>query len=153
MINATLCYVKQNWKTLMMHRVKKENDIHEGKYNGLWWKFEFWESPEECCIREIKEESWLDIVKPTLKGILTFPNFAKNQDRLVFVFTSDNFKWDLCDCEEWNLEWIDDEKLLDLPLWEWDKIFLPWLLEERFFSWKFIYKSWKLIQHSVIFYK
>ena len=75
MINATLCYVKNGNKTLMLHRIKKENDIHEGKWNGLGGKMEAGETPEECVIREVREESGLQIQNPALRGVLTFPNF------------------------------------------------------------------------------
>ena len=72
---ATLCYIRQNNKTLMLHRVKKKNDIHQDKWNGLGGKFLPGETPEECVVREVKEESGLHIIKPELKGILTFPEF------------------------------------------------------------------------------
>jgi len=85
---ATLCYIKDNStnKTLMLYRNKKENDYHEGKWNGLGGKFELGETPEECAIRELKEESGLTVENPKLKGLLTFPNFDGVDDWYVFVF-------------------------------------------------------------------
>ena len=91
MILATLCYVKRDGHTLMIHRNKRPNDIHEGKWNGLGGKFEAGESPEDCVIREVSEESGLIIRAPHLHGILTFTNF-KGNDWYVFVYTAENFR-------------------------------------------------------------
>ena len=88
---GTLCYIKKNNKTLMLHRVKKENDMHKNKWNGLGGKLIPGESPEECVIREIKEESGLNIKTPSLKGIITFPKFDNIEDWLVFVFTANQY--------------------------------------------------------------
>ena len=149
---ATLCYLKQNNKTLMLHRVKKENDMHEGKWNGLGGKFEPGETPEECVIREIEEESGLKIVNPTLHGWISFPAFDDIKDWFVFLFSATEFSGELIESDEGNLEWIRDEKITSLNLWEGDKIFMDWINKEKFFSAKFIYKNKKLKSHSVIFY-
>ena len=149
---ATLCYVRDQNKTLMLHRVKKENDMHEGKWNGLGGKFHQGESPEDCVIREVKEESGLEINNPKLKGFITFPNFSKNVDWHVFMFVAEEFKGDLIESAEGNLEWIKNEDLVCLNLWEGDKIFLEWFDQNRFFSAKFNYQNGKLTDHSVIFY-
>ncbi|MBV6510774.1 MAG: 8-oxo-dGTP diphosphatase [Ignavibacteriaceae bacterium] len=151
---ATLCYVKDipNGKTLMLHRIKKENDVHQGKWNGLGGKFDAGETPEECVIREIREESGLTIKKPVLKGFLTFPAFKDDEDWFVFVFTAPQFSGHLIESTEGHLEWIADKDLLSLNLWEGDAIFLPWLEQEKFFSGKFVYKGGKLIEYSVEFY-
>lgn len=150
-INATLCYLKKNGQTLMLHRVKKHNDYHQGKYNGLGGKFEHGETPEECVIREIKEESGFEILNPKLHGIISFPLFDGKNDWLVFLYTATNWRGEIIESLEGNLEWIDDDKLKDLPLWEGDYIFLKWLEENRFFSAKFIYENKKLVKHQVIF--
>ena len=149
---GTLCYVKKDGKTLMLHRVKKENDIHEGKWNGLGGKIEKGETPEECIIREVKEESGLKIKNPVLKGILTFPAFDGIEDWYVFVFVATEFEGELIDSHEGNLEWIDDDKLTSLNLWEGDKIFLKWLNQDKCFSGKFVYKNGKLVSYEVNFY-
>ena len=149
---ATLCYVRQNDQTLMLHRVKKENDMHEGKWNGLGGKIENGESPEECAIREVREESGLQIKNPRLKGILTFPAFSKNEDWYVFVFVITDFSGSLIDSDEGDLEWIANSDLFSLALWEGDKIFIKWLDSDSFFSAKFNYKNNKLIDHTVKFY-
>ncbi len=115
---ATLCYLRQNGKTLMVHRIKKPNDIHEGKWNGLGGKFEPGETPEECARREIFEESGLRVKKLVLKGLLTFPLFARDEDWYAFVFVATDFEGSLIESPEGTLQWIDDAKLLDLNLWD-----------------------------------
>jgi 8-oxo-dGTP diphosphatase len=151
---ATLCYVmdKKNSKTLMIHRVKKENDYHEGKWNGLGGKFDAGESPEDCAIREVFEESGLKISNPRMHGFITFPNFDGMHDWYVFIFTADDFDGELIDSKEGVLEWIPNDKLKSLNLWDGDKIFLEWLFQDKFFSAKFIYEDGKFINHTVIFY-
>lgn len=152
MIFATLCYVRRAGKTLMIHRVKKENDMHHGKWNGLGGKLEPGESPEECAVREIQEESGLLATGWTLKGVLTFPEFAKEEDWYAFVFVIDEFTGDLIDSPEGNLRWVDNTELLDLNLWEGDRVFLPWLDDPGIFSGKFIYQDGELIDYDVHFY-
>ncbi len=151
---ATLCYVidKKKNRTLMLHRVKKVNDVHEGKWNGLGGKLEIGESPEECVIREIKEESGLTISDPRLHGFITFPLFDGVDDWYVFVFTAENYSGEIIESAEGNLEWIPSESVTALNLWEGDAIFLKWLKEDKFFSAKFIYEKGMLKNHSVTFY-
>ena len=149
---ATLCYVRRNGKILMLHRVKKNDDIHEGKWNGLGGKFERGESPEECAIREVFEESGLKLKKIVLKGILTFPKFAKGEDWYVFLFVSDNFSGKLKKCAEGNLEWIKDSELLKLKLWEGDRIFLKYLDRKNFISGKFKYENGRLVDYKLHIY-
>ena len=151
---ATLCYVinKKNNSTLMIHRVKKENDYHQGKWNGLGGKFELGESPEECATREIKEESGLTVKSITMKGFITFPLFDGKEDWYVFLFVTDNFKGELIDSNEGDLAWIANEKLTEINLWDGDKIFIPWLFKDKFFSAKFNYKNGEFIDHEVKFY-
>ncbi len=149
---ATLCYLRQNGKTLMVHRVKKPNDIHEGKWNGLGGKFEPGETPEECARREIFEESGLRANKLALKGLLTFPLFARDEDWYAFVFVASELEGSLIDSPEGDLQWIEDAKLAELNLWEGDRIFLPWLDRPGFFSGKFVYQDGKLVEHSAVLY-
>jgi 8-oxo-dGTP diphosphatase len=139
-ICATLCYVEKSGKTLMLHRVKKKNDIHEGKWNGLGGKMEPGETPEECVVREVKEESGLRIEGPELKGILTFPRFDGRNDWLVFLYRAVRFSGRLTDSSEGRLEWIPTARLTELPLWEGDRLFLGWMHGGRFFSAKFVYE-------------
>ena len=149
---ATLCYLRKDGHTLMLHRVKKENDIHEGKWNGLGGKFEPGETPEECARREIFEESGLTANDLTLKGILTFPLFARNEDWYAFVFVVTDFDGELIDSPEGNLAWVPNQQLVDLNLWEGDYIFLPWLERPEFFSAKFVYCDGKFVNHQVRFH-
>lgn len=149
---ATLCYVRQGRRTLMMHRVKKADDMHHGRWNGLGGKLEPGETPEECAIREIYEESGLRVKSLDLKGILTFPGFANEEDWYTFVFVVDQFEGELIDSAEGYLEWIENDQLLDLMLWDGDRIFLRWLDDARFFSGKFIYRQGQFIDYTVSFY-
>lgn len=151
-IAATLCYVKQGGRTLMLHRNKKEGDAHRGKWNGLGGKLYPGESPDECVVREVREESGLNILDAHLRGVLTFPAFKDGEDWLVFVYTASRFEGDIGDCPEGTLGWVEDAKITDLPLWEGDRVFLPWLEGKRFFSAKFVYRDGKLADHGVSFY-
>ena len=151
-ILATLCYVKRGGRTLMLHRIKKKNDIHAGKWNGLGGKFEPGETPEECARREILEESGLVVEHLELKGLLTFPLFRPGEDWYAFVFVVTEFSGSLIDSAEGRLAWIPDDEVPKLPLWEGDRIFLPWLEEDRFFSGRFEYIDKRLVSHSVDFY-
>lgn len=152
MILATLCYIKKDGKTLMLHRIKKPNDIHANKWNGLGGKMEKGETPEDGVIREVREESGLILKNPQLRGLLTFPDFDGINDWFAFVFTAHVFEGNLIDSDEGRLQWIDDNQLLNLPLWEGDRIFLPWLDKKSFFSGRFVYKDGNLIDYDVCFY-
>jgi 8-oxo-dGTP diphosphatase len=151
---ATLCYVmdKKNNRTLMIHRVKKKDDYHKGKWNGLGGKFNEGESPEDCAIREVLEESGLIIKDPKMHGFITFPNFDGKHDWYVFLFTADNYEGNLIDSVEGNLEWVSNDKLTTLNLWDGDKIFLEWLFQDKFFSAKFIYEDGVFKDYKVYFY-
>lgn len=149
---ATLCYVKRPGQTLMIHRIKKANDMHQGKWNGLGGKFEVGETPEQCALREIREESGLVVSSLQLKGFITFPGFASEEDWYAFLFVADAFEGELIDSPEGVLRWIDNDVLLNLPLWEGDRIFIPWLEKPGFFSARFVYKNMVLVEHDVVFY-
>lgn len=149
---ATLCYLRREGKTLMVHRIKKENDMHQGKWNGLGGKFEPGETPEECARREIYEESGLIARDLLLKGFITFPGFANEEDWYAFVFVVRDFEGEIRESPEGVLAWVDDSELLQLSLWEGDRIFIPWLDQPGFFSAKFVYHDNRLVDHQVIFY-
>ncbi len=151
MLLATLCYIHHDNHTLMLHRVKKEHDIHAGKWNGLGGKFEAGESPEQCVIREVREESGLIIPDPKLVGLLMFPNF-KNEDWYVFTFTAHEFEGELIDSSEGDLKWVPDDQVESLPLWESDHVFLPWIRENRFFSARFFYEGETMKGYDVVFH-
>ncbi|MBP7885304.1 NUDIX domain-containing protein [Patescibacteria group bacterium] len=143
---ATLIYVhdEKEKKTLMMLRNKRENDIHEGKWNGLGGKLEAGESPDHCCVRELAEESGLQAQHIELKGILTAPNFTPDHDRYVFIYVVTKREGELKDCSEGELHRIDDDKLLDLNVREGDTKFLPLLYQPEFFHATMWYKEGKL---------
>lgn len=149
---ATLCYVRQDGKTLMVHRIKKANDIHQGKWNGLGGKLEPGETPEDCAVREIREESGLQATHLIYKGLLTFPKFAHDEDWYAFVFVIDQFTGNLINSPEGNLRWVDDGQVMQLNLWEGDRIFLPWLDRFGVFSGRFIYRDGRLVEHDAVFY-
>ena len=149
---STLCYIRNRHQTLMLHRIKKKNDIHQDKWNGLGGKLITGESPEECIKREVLAESGLIIKDPKLHGIITFPKFDGFDDWLVFVYSSYKFEGELIDSDEGELEWINNDVLFDLNLWEGDKIFMKWLNQNKFFSAKFIYKNKVLQDYDAVFY-
>jgi len=136
----------------MVHRVRKANDMHQGKWNGLGGKLDPGETPEECVLREIYEESGLKVRNPRLKGLLTFPYFANDEDWYAFIFVCEDFEGELIESPEGDLQWIPDRDLPSLNLWEGDRIFLPWLDRPGFFSGKFVYQEGRLVSHEVVFY-
>ncbi len=149
---ATLCYLKDGDKTLMLHRVKKKQDMHKGKWNGLGGKLENGETPEACAIREVYEESGLIVTNPQLKGFITFPNFDGQNDWYVFVYRFDEFSGEMIDSPEGNLKWITSEEMSEISLWDGDRIFMEWLERNEIFSAAFNYKSGRLLDWSVIWY-
>ena len=141
MINSTLCYIKKDEKYLMLHRVKKENDANKDKWIGIGGKFEDKESPEDCILREAKEETGLTLTSYKYRGIVTFVS-NRWETEYMHLFTADEFTGELIECDEGELEWISKEKLDSIPKWEGDKIFLDLLEEERpFFSLKLRYEG------------
>ena len=140
MKNTTLCYIENDGKYLLIHRIKKKNDCNQGKYIGVGGHFEENESPYECVIREVKEETSLDII-PQYRGIITFVS-DKYECEQMHLFTATEFTGEIGDCNEGNLCWIEKSKLKDIPMWEGDYIFLD-ILEKRtdFFSLKLSYKG------------
>ena len=123
MINTTLCYIEKDNKYLMLHRVKKENDLNRDKWIGIDGKFEDRESPEQCIRREAFEETGLTLKKCNYRGIVTFVS-DKWPTEYMHVFTTTDFSGDLKDCDEGTLEWVEKQNIYNLPLWEGDKIFL-----------------------------
>ncbi|MEE1247640.1 MAG: 8-oxo-dGTP diphosphatase [Lachnospiraceae bacterium] len=143
---TTLCYIEQDEKYLMMHRVKKEKDINKDKWIGIGGHFEADESPEECLIREVKEETNLTLKSFQLRGVITFRS-DKWQTEYMFLYTAEAFPEALGECDEGTLEWIEKKKVYDLPIWEGDKIFFYLLEENRaFFSLKLRYQGEALVE-------
>jgi len=149
---ATLCYLKDGDRTLMLHRNKKDQDMHLGKWNGLGGKVEQGETPEACAIREVLEESGLVVSNPQLKGFITFPNFDGENDWYVFVYRFEHFEGRLIESPEGDLAWITDSEMAEIPLWEGDRIFMEWLDSDGIFSAIFKYDSGRLLDWNVTWY-
>ena len=143
---TTLCSVDKDGKYLMLHRTKKEKDINKDKYIGIGGHIEHGETPNECIIREAREETGLRLINPRLRGLLTF--VIDDMDEYTFLYTCTDFEGTIKECDEGDLEWIPKEKIKDLPLWEGDKIFFKMLEEkEDFFTLKLIYVNDKLVDY------
>lgn len=143
---TTLCYIEKDNKYLMLHRVKKENDINKDKWIGVGGHFEADESPEECLLREVKEETGLVLTSWKLRGIITFIS-NEWQTEYMFLYTADGFEGEMIECREGNLEWVDKADMYELPIWEGDKIFLNLLdTTDEFFSLKLRYEGDKLVE-------
>ena len=138
---TTLCYIERDGAYLMMHRVKKERDINKDKWIGVGGHFEEGESPEECLLREVTEETGLTLTDYRLRGVITFIADAYPVE-YMFLYTAEGFEGIMHACDEGNLEWVPKGKVNELPIWEGDKIFFR-LLEERqdFFSLKLRYEG------------
>lgn len=139
---TTLCYIEQDGKYLMLHRVKKEKDINKDKWIGVGGHFEPGETPEECLLREVKEETGLTLTRWKFCGLVTFISDHWEDVEYMCLYRADGFTGELTDCDEGTLEWVEKNKVFDLPIWEGDKIFFR-LMEEResFFSLKLRYEG------------
>lgn len=149
MRNTTLCHIEKDGCYLMLHRIKKENDLNRDKWVGIGGKFEDRESPEECNSREVLEETGLTLNSARYCGIVTFVS-DKWETEYMHIFHSDDFSGTVKDCDEGVLEWIKKENLYTLPIWEGDKIFLR-LIEENspFFSLKLVYEGDRLVYSAL----
>ena len=146
MFNTTLCYITRGDEVLMLHRVKKENDVNKDKWIGIGGKFEDGESPEECLLREAKEETGLTLTSWCCRGIVTF--LAKGwEGEYMYLFTADGFEGQLTGCDEGELKWVSRDFLDKLPKWEGDQIFLDLLWQDApFFLLKLSYDGDKLVE-------
>lgn len=139
---TTLCYIEKDDKYLMMHRVKKEKDLNKDKWVGVGGHFEADESPEECLLREVKEETGLTLTSWRFRGIVTFLSDEWPEAEYMCLYTADGFEGEMITCDEGTLEWVDKSKVYELPIWEGDKIFFRLLEENRdFFSLKLRYEG------------
>ena len=143
---TTLCYIEKDDKYLMLHRVKKEVDVNKDKWIGVGGKFEYDESPEECLLREVKEETGLTLTSFHFRGIVTFVS-DEWETEYMHLYTADGYTGELTDCDEGTLEWVAKKDVDKLQLWEGDKIFLRFLMEDKgFFSLKLRYEGEKLVE-------
>lgn len=151
-INSTLCYIKKDEAYLMLLRNKKKNDLNEGKWIGVGGRFEEKESPEECLLREVKEETGLTLLNYTLNGIVTFVS-NKWDTEYMYLYTADQFEGELIPCNEGTLQWIPIKEVMNLNLWEGDKIFLKLLTENApFFTMKLQYEGDTLVSNKTTIY-
>ena len=143
--NTTLGYIERDGAYLMLHRVKKENDLNHDKWVGIGGKFEDGESPEECMCREALEETGLTLHAPRLRGIVTFVSNEWDNE-YMFLYTCTDFSGELIECNEGDLEWVPMERVPDLPIWQGDKIFLDLLCRDApFCSLKLQYEGDDLV--------
>jgi len=150
---ATLAYVRRGEETLMLRRGGDKAALHAGRWNGLGGKFEPGESPEACMRREVLEESGLTVLAAQLKGFITFPRFeAGSVDWYVWVYVVTRFSGTVTPSVEGDLFWIPTAELAQLPLWEGDRHFLPWLDQPGVFSAVFEYEGGAYRRHEVEFY-
>ena len=149
MILSTLCYIEKDEKYLMLHRTKKKNDINKDKWLGIGGKFEEGESPEECMIREVKEETGLMLKNYQLRCIVTYVSTTWETE-YMYVFTSNEFEGNLIPCDEGDLQWIDKDKIMELNTWEGDKIFVEKIQKDNsFFTVKFQYDGEELVEYNL----
>ena len=152
MKNTTLCYIEQDDKYLMLHRVKKEHDENHDKWIGVGGKFEDGESPEDCLLREVKEETGFTLKTFSYRGIVTFVSDEYGTE-YMHLFTATEYEGELQDCEEGELVWIPKTDIVKLNLWEGDKVFLRLLDESKeFFSLKLTYRGDTLVETVVTRY-
>lgn len=143
MLQTTLCYLDIDDKTLLLHRIKKKNDVNHDKWIGIGGKFEHGESPEECIQREFYEETGLKLLDWAYRGIVTF--VSEDWCEYMHLFTAARVCGELRECDEGALEWVSWERITQLPIWEGDKVFLRLLRERKsFFSLKLVYEGERL---------
>ena len=147
MINTTLCYIQRGEDYLMLHRIKKQNDLNQDKWIGVVGKFEDKESPEDCLLREVREETGLTLTSYRYRGIVTFVS-DRWPTEYMHLFTADGWTGELKECDEGVLEWLPRRRLMELPHWEGDTIFLDLIGREDtpFFSLKLCYEGDTLTQ-------
>lgn len=149
MKNTSLCYIEREGKYLMLHRTKKVNDENHDKWIGVGGKFEEGESPEECMLREVQEETGLTLTAWRYRGIVTFVSDEWGGE-YMHLFTADGYTGEIRSCDEGELEWIEKQRLLALPIWEGDKIFLRLLdSDQPFFSLKLCYEGERLVSAAL----
>ena len=132
MYNSTLCYLENDrGEYLMLHRVKKKKDVNQDKWIGVGGKFEGDESPDECLLREVKEETGVTLTDWRFRGVVTFLTDGGWEGEYMYLFTATGWEGEFVpDCVEGDLEWVPKERVPDLPIWEGDKIFLRLLAED-----------------------
>lgn len=143
---TTLCYIEKDGKYLMLHRIKKVNDENHDKWIGVGGKFEYGESPEDCLLREVREETGLDLIKYQFRGLVTFVSSEWGTE-YMHLFTATEYEGEMKECEEGELVWVPKEEIPNLKLWEGDKVFFRLLDETKnIFSLKLRYEGEDLVE-------
>ena len=146
MKNSVLCYIEKDGKYLMLYRKGKKDDANDGKWIGVGGKFEENESPDECLIREVKEETGYTLTSYRFRGVVTFVSDIYETE-YMFLYTATDFEGEQIECDEGELHWVDKNDVLSLPLWEGDRVFLKYLSEDKdTFFLKLTYEGDKLIK-------
>lgn len=147
---TTLCYIEQDDKYLMLHRIKKQNDLNHDKWIGVGGKFEEGETPEECLLREVKEETGYTLTEYRLRGMITFLS-SEWESELIFLYTATGFTGQQRTCDEGELVWVPKSEVENLKIWEGDKIFFALLNEDKgVFSLKLRYEGDTLVEKSIV---
>lgn len=150
---TTLCYIEKEEQYLMLHRISKENDPNKDKWIGVGGKIKDKESPEDCLLREVKEETGLDLLEYQFRGLITFVS-DEWETEYMYLYTAAKFKGELSECSEGKLEWVPKTQIYQLNLWEGDRKFLNLLMEEQeIFSMKLIYEGEKLVESIIQIWK
>lgn len=151
MKNTTLCYITRGDEVLLLHRVKKLNDLNEGKWVGVGGKLEPGETAEACLLREVKEETGLTLTKYDFRGIVTFVS-DKWESEDMYLYTADGFSGELTEsCDEGVLKWVKWSDVPNLPQWEGDKVFFDLIAENTpFFKLRLEYRGDTLIKKEFI---
>lgn len=152
---TTLCYIEKDGQYLMLHRTKKKKDINKDKWIGVGGHAFDGESPEMCLLREVKEETGLTLTSYRFRGLVTFISNEVTEPELMCLFTADEFTGELITCQEGDLCWVDKGRVMELPTWEGDVIFLRLLIEEEeqhFFTLRLVYEGSTLVEQALKIY-
>lgn len=143
---TTLCYIEKDGCYLMLHRTVKKHDVNKDKWIGVGGHFEEWESPEECLLREVKEETGLTLTSYRFRGLVTFIEEGWGMEYMC-LYTADGYRGEMISCDEGCLEWVKKSEIELLNLWEGDKIFFRLLEQDApFFSLKLRYRGGQLLE-------